>query len=196
MGMESKVTIPTTYSKEFLEAIDLVFLGKKEEQALNYLSKFKDKKVVATISGKDSTVSAHLMSRIKRVDVLINRYIGRRKLPDAVIEELVTVAKHIGAENIIISELTWDSHSTLFHQIAKHYDYEVIVTGLRVQEDDEWPDAIRIGTNKEVIIASPLKYWKHSDVWAYIWKHQIPMPSAYRDALPWESLQSLLRYLR
>jgi len=193
MGMEPKEVItPTIYSKEFLEAIDLIFTSKKEEEALSYLSKFKNMKAIATLSGKDSTVSTYMfLQLVPNATVLINRYVGHRKMPNHIVEELYSIAKMIGAKNIVVSELQWDAHSSLFFQIAKNYDCEVIITGLRKQEDGEWPDIIRIG-DRYVTIAAPLRRWRHSDVWAYIWKHRLPVPSQYRDALPWESLQSLV----
>ena len=189
MGMEPNYI--EMYPREYLEAISVVFLQRKEEEARQYLNRFRNN-AIATLSGKDSIVSTYMFLQLApATPVLINRYIGRREMPSHVIEELYLIAKSIGAKEIIVSELQWDTHSSLFFQIAKFYEYDAIITGLRRQEDGEWPDIIRVG-NRYVTIVAPLRRWRHSDVWSFIWKHRIPVPSAYRNALPWQSLQSLV----
>jgi 3'-phosphoadenosine 5'-phosphosulfate sulfotransferase (PAPS reductase)/FAD synthetase len=182
---------PNFYPKGYLQTIYMIYTKRKEEEALRYLERYKNNNVVATVSGKDSIVAAHLFARVKSSPpILINRYIGRRKLPDEIVNELRGIAELLTSD-IIISDLTWNGHSNLFVQIARHYNFDVIVTGLREQEDD-WESVIRVG-EKLVSIAAPLRRWRHSDVWAYLFTHKIPVPKIYREApVPWASLQSLI----
>ncbi len=191
--MEANLNYPN-YPKGFLEAIYQVHTLRQIEWSIAYLRRVLQSvsNVVATVSGKDSLAATHLFMQIhNKVPVIINRYIGRRQLPDNVVEELYAIAKSLGAEDIMVTDFQWNVHSNLFIQIARHYGYDGIVAGLRVQEDGEWPDEILVN-NRRVVIIAPLRRWRHSDVWAYLLMHRLPVPSAYSRALPWESLQHVL----
>jgi 3'-phosphoadenosine 5'-phosphosulfate sulfotransferase (PAPS reductase)/FAD synthetase len=192
MGMEK--CIEKIYpKKEYLAAIYTVFLKEKEEQALRYLAAFKGKKIIATVSGKDSIVAGHLSIRaLGPLDIVINRYVGRRKMPDAIIDELADIAKKIGAKSVLILEKQWGPHDTLFRIVAEEFDIDAIIAGLRRQEDGHW--ANRLFKNKEIAIVAPIQQWRHSDVWSYLYVHSIPLPSPYCNDVtpPWASLQSLV----
>ncbi len=182
---------------KFLELIYEIYAKRKEEIAKQYLRRILQGKnnIVVTISGKDSLVAAHLFSQIRSVEMqvmfIINRYVGRRELPNSVIEELYgIVVKLFDFGNIIITDFQWNAHSNLFVQIVRHYScVDAIITGLREQEDGTWPDAVYSPNRRPVAIVAPLRYWRHTDVWSYIYRHSIPIVSAYHGAMPWESLQ-------
>jgi 3'-phosphoadenosine 5'-phosphosulfate sulfotransferase (PAPS reductase)/FAD synthetase len=188
--METNLNYPS-YPKGFLETIYHVHTLRQIERSIAYLRRVLQgvHNVVGTVSGKDSIVAVDLFVQVygRKIPIIINRYVGHRKLPDRVIDELYSIASAL-AEDVIITEFQWGGHSNLFVQIVRYYDYDAIVTGLRRQEDGEWPDEILVN-NRRVAIIAPLRRWRHSDVWAYIAKYRLPVPSAYRDALPWESLQ-------
>ena len=196
--MEPNCIKDNMYPESYLRAIYDVFLKEKEKRAIQYIQQYVHQykgKIIGTLSGKDSLVSTHLAIRAVGVlSVYISRYVGRRKLPDEVVEELVGIGKHLGAR-IILGERPWGPHETLFQIIAKELDdVEVIISGLRIQEDGRnWIDRIYIN-NRVVNVVTPIAYWRHSDVWAYILQYNIPIPKAYcsHGTVPWASLQSLV----
>ncbi len=177
----------------FLEAIYQVFTIYQIDRSAQYLRRVLQEvnNVAAAVSGKDSLAAFHFFCSFvgTTIPVIINRYVGRRRLPDHVVNELYNIVKSLGAD-VMITEFQWDGHSNLFLQIARHFkEYDGIVTGLRRQEDGDWPSVV-FSNNRRVVIIAPLWNWRHTDVWAYLLKHRIPVPEAYRGALPWESLQS------
>jgi len=180
--------IERLYPRGYLQAIVQVFLARKEEMALKLLERHKGKKIAGTLSGKDSLVALHLGYRVHgKIDVIISRYVGRRKLPDEIVDELIEISKPF-AKTVTISETPWGPHSNLFNIITRSFDYEAIIAGLRYQEDGDWP--YRIG-NMEIV--TPIARWRHSDVWAYIAKYNLRIPSVYCLATtPRHSLQSIV----
>ncbi len=184
--------IEKLYKKEFLITIYQIYTQNKIHQAIRYLEQFRGKRIVATVSGKDSLVALDLALRtFGPIEAIVNKYVGRRQLPDEVVHELAQIAKKMGA-NVTITEYQWNAHSTLFNQIARDIEIDIIITGLRRQEDD-WVSDIYRFNNRSVLVVSPVHNWRHSDIWSYIYVHGIPIPTPYCNAVvPWASLQSLL----
>jgi len=185
------------YNKAYLDAIATIFLDSKIQQAKKAVMRSLAKKVASTLSGKDSIVSLHILASLwahresaSPLYVIINRYIGRLKLPEKIIEDLVAIAKDITSDAVItVTEFKWNGHSSLFNEIAKHYDFQVIVTGLRRQENG----VVSFQVRNNVQLVAPLWQWKTSDVWAYLVVHDLYVPDVYCNALsPFESLQRLI----
>jgi len=181
------------YPREYLEAINLLFLRHKELNAIKFLSSYREKRLITTLSGKDSLVSFHLAIRAGiTTTVVINRYIGMRKIPDAIIEELIDIAKKLTDAKVMVTEFKWNAHSSLFKQVVQFYHPDAVLTGLRVQEDGDWIVAY-YDNGRMVPVISPITTWRHSDIWAYIATHGLPFPSIYCNAeMPQASLQSLI----
>ena len=174
------------YKEEFLKTIAMIFLPRRIEEAMKILRRALNKKAVVTLSGKDSIVSLHIaITSQLEPDVIINTYVGQRELPSNVVEELYEIAKQM-ARRIIVTSLKWNVHSTLFNEIAKHYDYEAVITGLRQQENEL---LVRV---RSAEIVSPIWRWRTSDVWAYAFTFDLSIPSLYcRAETPFASLQRL-----
>jgi len=187
--METKCKIP--FPVEYLNAAYAIYTEEKEKRSRRLLEKYKNKKVVGTLSGKDSEVALRMSVEVfGSLQVYINRYVGRRKLPDSIVEELINIVKKLGGKPIV-GEKPWGPHSSLFHVIAEEMDIDVIITGLRRQEDGDWHSKIWV-RNREVQIVSPVSDWKHSDIWAYILYHKLPILTPYCGSVPWASLQSVV----
>ncbi len=183
------------YPEAFLKAVDIMFLQQKEKQAIDYLTTHRNKNIITTLSGKDSLVALHLAFRsFGKINVYINRYVGQRRLPDAVVKELMDIG-YLFANEVIIGNRQWGPHGNLFSIIARELeDIEIIVTGLRRQEDGDGAIGRYVIGGRSVDVVSPIYRWKLSDVWAYVYKYGLPLPSPYCfDAPPWASLQSLIQ---
>jgi len=179
------------YRPEYLRAVYAVSVQRKEQKAIELVKRFTAAKAAVALSGKDSLVSLHLALRSGINAAAINRYAGMRRLPDGVVDELVHIARNLGARVEIISE-PWDAaHDSVFRIIATRYGYSVIITGLRRRENGSH---MPVETHLWGVTINPVVDWTAAEVWAYVHHHGLPVPSAYcaaRHAFPDNSLQRL-----
>ena len=107
------------YPPNYLEAVYLVKVKSKEEEAKRLIKKYAvGDKVAVALSGKDSIVVAHLSSVVRQIDIVVSAYVANRRLPQAVIDELITIAKSLGAR-VIVHDQPWDVHASLFQLISR-----------------------------------------------------------------------------
>lgn len=180
------------YPPQYLESVYTVRTKEKEERAIRLLSRFiNHPQIVATLSGKDSLASLHLAARAGATDTaVISAYIGNRRLPDHVIDELAAIAKTLGARVVVHNE-PWDIHATLFRIISSRYGYNIIITGLRRRENRGHTGVTEYYTWG--MLLNPIIDWTAAEVWSYIYRHGLPIPSPYSLATrPETPLQHLV----
>jgi 3'-phosphoadenosine 5'-phosphosulfate sulfotransferase (PAPS reductase)/FAD synthetase len=175
----------------FFETIYDFYTRRKELKAMEILMGLNNRKAVVAFSGKDSLVAMHIALRVMHRPVVVNRYVGTRQLPSEVVQELVQVAINVGAE-VIVTDYRWNRHSSLFVLIARNFDADVI-TGLREQEDGDDGFLPKFPINNGMhYVVSPVYNWRHSDIWAYISRYDLPVPEMYCNNDWRQSLQSLI----
>ncbi len=178
------------YSPNYLESVYIVKVREKAERSIDIIRKAVPRRAAVALSGKDSLVALHLaLSAGVDVDVVISEYVADRRLPQSVVDELADIARRLGV-NVVVFDRPWDVHVSLFGLIAFR-GYNVIISGLRRYENR--------GHNEEIeyyrwgLLVNPIVFWTVAEVWSYIYKHNLPVPSAYCNALfPETSLQHLV----
>jgi 3'-phosphoadenosine 5'-phosphosulfate sulfotransferase (PAPS reductase)/FAD synthetase len=178
------------YSPNYLESVYIVKVREKEGRSIDVIKKAVSRRAAVALSGKDSLVALHLaLSAGVDVDVVISAYAADRRLPQSVVDELADIARRLGA-HVVIYDKAWDVHASLFNIIANHYGYGVIISGLRRRENRGHNE---IEYYKWGLLVNPIIDWTVAEVWSYIYKHNLPVPSVYCSALfPETSLQHLV----
>jgi 3'-phosphoadenosine 5'-phosphosulfate sulfotransferase (PAPS reductase)/FAD synthetase len=191
---------PWPYPQEFLESVyaTKIMAGGKEEKARKIIRKHAVGNTAAALSGKDSLVALHLtLSTGVSVDVIISTHIAKRRLPQKVVDGLKAIAESLGARRVVIFDEPWDVHASLFRIIARKYNYDVIITGLRRGENRGHIHAVEshlVEPGRTVKLVNPIIDWSTAEVWSYLFHYRLPILTLvpYRYAPPDASLQHLV----
>lgn len=144
--------------------------------------KLPGKKYVAFSGGKDSAVLLHLVYQFDN-NILVYHYYREKYMPLQFEKESIKIAKAIGAEDILIIR-GGDTYKKLFGKIIpdlykRGYRYSFI--GLR--KDESITRRNRINANRSLSKIKeiwPLQNFKWIDIWAYLFKNDVPIHSAYK----------------
>ena len=184
------------YKPEYLETVYAVKTREKEKRAREVIRRHASNAVVA-LSGKDSMVALHLAVTAEiDVDVVIATYVAETRIPAKVVDELRAFAEGLDVRRIIIHDEPWDVHASLFRIISNRYGYNVVVTGLRREENRYHFGAVEyemVRPGKMVKLVNPVIDWSSAEVWSYIYHYRLSLPTPYRiGASPNVSLQHLI----
>jgi 3'-phosphoadenosine 5'-phosphosulfate sulfotransferase (PAPS reductase)/FAD synthetase len=179
------------YPPAYLEAVYLVLVSQKEKRAVDVIRRFNTKNTAVAVSGKDSIVALHLTTRAGvYADVVIGTYVAARRLPQELIDELVSIAKSFGVR-IIIHDQPWNAHASLFRIISKTYGYDAVITGIRRRENRGHSGIVEY-YNWGLLINSIIN-WTVAEVWSYIYHYRLRVPLQYRFVIrPETPLQHLV----
>jgi len=153
-----------------------------------------NKPYVAFSGGKDSTVMLHLVLQYKP-DVMVFLWdYGKYLLPRKIFKEILNIADTLKAHNLRIETtnayllLKDKAHNIKGSVLLEHIipslknieGYDCVFVGLR--EEESLKRRRRMHAQKNITCIPevwPLATWRWLDIWAYIFKHNLPYISIY-----------------
>lgn len=178
----------------------------KSENFIQHILKKWDRPFTAVSGGKDSMAMLHILAKFKP-DIHIRHWdYGEALVPRNVAKEIVDGINEIAPNAKLLikardkgdTESARHSHimqsntwSELDKEVAE-FGWNMCFIGLREDESNARRARIRESKNwveykdstfkaRSVNYAFPVAVWTKKDVWAYIFKHDIPIPEVYRD---------------
>ncbi|MEM4592300.1 MAG: phosphoadenosine phosphosulfate reductase family protein [Sulfolobales archaeon] len=183
---------------------DVGRVEEKAEEAAEFASKYIENSIVSVSGGKDSMVMLHIIYNRVSKDITVfhwdhGPYLMPREVESEILENIRAVAP---TANLIIKkyeyglreEARWEYEkwykaffSTLQSLGVKHH-----LLGIRADESSRRGLKGRLVDKGKWIEAYPVYFFTWRDVWAYIFKHGVPVPSVYfkyARILGWSSVR-------
>jgi len=175
----------------FLAWYDEGRVGEKAEEAAEFSKKYLDGGVVSVSGGKDSMVMLHIVVSGCRRDVPVFHWdhgpaLMPREVENEITHNILAVAP---SAKIIIKKYSlgnsekaredWRPWYREFFSTLRSLGYRHHLLGIRAEESSRREARGRVVRRKHWTEAHPIYHFTWRDVWAYIFKHNIPVPSTY-----------------
>jgi 3'-phosphoadenosine 5'-phosphosulfate sulfotransferase (PAPS reductase)/FAD synthetase len=165
--------------------------GKVEEKvsvAIEFVTPYLDQGIMSVSGGKDSMAMLHMLAKYKlRVFHWDHgRWLVPREVEEEVLRNIKTVAPD--AELIIrryslgeseVSREVWAPWYKEFFGTLRSLGFKYHLLGIRADESCRRSTKGRIVKRHEWVEVYPIYNFSWRDVWAYIFKHDVPVPSVY-----------------
>ena len=179
----------------FLAHYDEARVGDKVAEAAEFTRQYIDEGLVSVSGGKDSMAMLHIItSRVKRNIHVFHwdhgPYLVPREVEQEILENLFKVAPyayiHIWkyrygwSEKARVEWRPWYSEffKTL-EELTRRLRVRYHLLGVRADESSRREARGRVVERRSWVEVHPIYYFTWRDVWAYIFKHNVPVPRVY-----------------
>ena len=192
------------WQEYFLAWYDEARVEDKVSDAAEFASKFLDEGLVSVSGGKDSMVMLHIIVTRCRPDVTVFHWDhGPWLMPRPVEEEIKRNIATVAPKAKLIIEtysygfkpqarFNWKPWYKAFFSTLRRLGYKYHLLGIRAEESSRRMARGRTVERKYWVEVHPVYEFTWRDVWAYIFKHNVPIPSmyyAYARLLGWDRVR-------
>jgi len=187
-------------SREWLEKWREYFLAwydeggveDKANEAAEFSAEYLDEGVVSVSGGKDSMVMLHIIVNKCRRDINVFHWdhgpaLMPRPVESEILRNIFRVAS--GARRIIVKRFAkgfteraraeWRDWYAAFFSTLRSLNYKYHLLGVRAEESSRRSARGRVVARRHWVEVHPVYYFTWRDVWAYVFKHNVPVPSVY-----------------
>jgi phosphoadenosine phosphosulfate reductase len=184
----------------FLTWYDEGNVEEKANEARTFAEKFLNEGIVSVSGGKDSMTLLHITTSI-RADITIFHWDhGTALIPREIENEILKNIKEVAPRARLIvkryslgdaekARENWGSWYREFFTTLRSLGYKYHLLGIRMDESCRRAYRGRVVVRKKWVEVHPIFYFTWRDVWAYIFKHNVPIPKiypTYAKLLGWE----------
>jgi 3'-phosphoadenosine 5'-phosphosulfate sulfotransferase (PAPS reductase)/FAD synthetase len=163
----------------------------KVSEAAEFASRFLDEGLVSVSGGKDSMAMLHIIVTRCRPDVTVFHWDhGPWLMPRAVEEEIKrNIAIVAPGARLIVetyqygfrpeARVDWRPWYKAFFSTLRRLGYKYHLLGIRAEESSRRRARGRVVERRHWVEVHPIYDFTWRDVWAYIFKHNVPVPNMY-----------------
>jgi phosphoadenosine phosphosulfate reductase len=174
----------------FLAWYDENRVEEKVEEAREFSEPYLDGGVVSVSGGKDSMVMLHVLAAAKPDLSVFHWDHGPWLMPREVEEEIIRNIRRVAPRARLIveryefggeerSRVEWEPWYRAFFGTLARLGYKYHLLGIRRDESRRRAARGRVVERKSWTEVHPIYHFTWRDVWAYVFKHNVPVPSAY-----------------
>jgi 3'-phosphoadenosine 5'-phosphosulfate sulfotransferase (PAPS reductase)/FAD synthetase len=178
------------WKEYFLAWYDEGKVDEKVKEAMEFATPYLDQGVVSVSGGKDSMAMLHILASMKR-DLKVfhwdhGKWLVPREVEDEVLRNIKAVApdcelivRRYSLGESEISREVWGPWYREFFGTVRSLGFKYHLLGIRADESHRRSVRGRVVRRDEWTEVHPIYYFTWRDVWAYIFKHGVPVPSVY-----------------
>jgi 3'-phosphoadenosine 5'-phosphosulfate sulfotransferase (PAPS reductase)/FAD synthetase len=179
----------------FLTYYDEARVENKVTEATEFTRQYIDEGLVSVSGGKDSMAMLHIIATRIKGDVHVfhwdhGPYLMPREIEREIVENILRVAPrahvHIRVYRRGFSErarVDWRPWYAEFfkalEELTKQLKVKYHLLGIRAEEGSRREARGRVVKRKKWVEVHPIYYFTWRDVWAYVFKHDAPVPRVY-----------------
>jgi len=189
----------------FLTWYDEGGVDEKVREAVEFSKPYLNEGVISVSGGKDSMTMLHIIVNNCRRDIEIFHWdhgpaLMPREVENEIIRGILTVASN--AKKIIIrkyslgdserARVDWKLWYEEFFNTLRSLNYKYHLLGIRAEESSRREARGRVVHRKHWVEVHPIYYFTWRDIWSYIFKHNVPIPSfyyKYAKLLGWDKVR-------
>jgi len=177
----------------FLAWYDEGRVEEKAEEAAEFASRYLDEGVVSVSGGKDSMTMLHIVATRCREDVAVFHWDhGPWLMPREVEEEIRRgIAAVAPRARLIVHEYRlgwserarwdWEAWYKAFFSTLQSLGFRYHLLGIRADESCRRRARGRVVERRSWVEVHPIYHFSWRDTWAYVFKHNVPVPRVYFD---------------
>ena len=174
----------------FLAWYDEGKVDEKVQEAIDFTTPYLDQGLVSVSGGKDSMTMLHILASLKPSLKVFHwdhgRWLVPREVEDEVLRNITKVApnakliiKRYSLGDSELSREVWAPWYKEFFSTLRSLGFKYHLLGIRADESHRRNVRGRIVKRDEWVEVYPIYNFTWRDVWAYIFKHDVPVPSVY-----------------
>jgi 3'-phosphoadenosine 5'-phosphosulfate sulfotransferase (PAPS reductase)/FAD synthetase len=174
----------------FLAWYDEGKVDEKVQEAIDFTTPYLDQGLVSVSGGKDSMTMLHILVSLKPSLSVFHwdhgRWLVPREVEDEVLRNITKVApnakliiKRYSLGDSELSREVWATWYKEFFSTLRSLGFKYHLLGIRADESHRRNVRGRIVKRDEWVEVYPIYNFTWRDVWAYIFKHSVPIPSVY-----------------
>jgi 3'-phosphoadenosine 5'-phosphosulfate sulfotransferase (PAPS reductase)/FAD synthetase len=175
----------------FLAWYDEGGVGEKAREAADFACRYADSGMVSVSGGKDSMTLLHIVASICRGDVDVFHWDhGPALMPREVEHEILQNIRTVAPKARVVVETyslgdseraraDWRPWYREFFSTLERLDYRHHILGIRAEESSRRRGRGRVVDRGRWVEVHPIYYFTWRDVWAYVFKHNVPVPRVY-----------------
>ena len=179
----------------FVTHYDEAGVEEKVSEAVDFAKQYADHGIVSVSGGKDSMVLLHIVATRVKPDVLVfhwdhGPYLMPREIEQEILKNIHRTAPnariHVEVYRAGFSEkarTNWRMWYAVFfgmlNSMTKQLNVKYHLLGIRADESRRRKVRGRVVERKGWIEVYPLYFFTWKDVWAYVFKHSVPVPLVY-----------------
>jgi 3''-phosphoadenosine 5''-phosphosulfate sulfotransferase (PAPS reductase)/FAD synthetase and related enzymes len=174
----------------------------KVTEAANFMEKYVDEGILSVSGGKDSMAMLHIaVATLRDREIAVFHWdhgaaLMPRDIEEEIIENIRSVApkaklvvKRYSLGNSERARYDWRPWYREFFSALKELGYRYHILGIRKDESCRRASRGRVVERKNWVEVHPIYEFTWRDVWAYIFRHGVPVPKVYfiyAKLLGWE----------
>ncbi len=178
------------WKEYFLAWYDEEKVDEKVREAIDFATPYLDRGIVSVSGGKDSMAMLHMLASLKH-DLKVfhwdhGRWLVPREVEDEVLRNISKVApdcelivRRYSLGESEVSREVWGPWYKEFFGTLRSLGFKYHLLGIRADESRRRSVRGRIVKRDEWVEVYPIYNFSWRDVWAYIFKHDVPVPSVY-----------------
>jgi 3'-phosphoadenosine 5'-phosphosulfate sulfotransferase (PAPS reductase)/FAD synthetase len=174
----------------FLTWYDEGRVEEKANEAKEFVAKFLDEGIVSVSGGKDSMALLHIVASAKPDITVFHWNHGATLMPREIEEEILNNIKSVAPKARLIvkkyslgdsekARVDWRPWYREFFAALRSLGYRYHILGIRADESCRRASRGRIVARRHWVEVHPIYFFTWRDVWAYIFKHRVPVPRMY-----------------
>jgi len=187
----------------FLAWYDEGRVEEKANEAIEFAIPYLNEGMVSVSGGKDSMAILHMLASAKQ-DLTVfhwdhGRWLMPREVENEILRNITTVAPHcrliIRQYSLGKSEMSryvWTPWYREFFTTLKSLGFKYHLLGVRADESHKRKARGRVVRRSGWVEVYPIYNFTWKDVWAYVFNHNIPIPSVYiryAKVLGWDKVR-------